>query len=55
MREKKLLFVYNPCAGKGTMKNKLSDVIETFMKAEPPSGRQRRQRSSWNWEKIMTV
>ena len=34
MREKKLLFVYNPCAGKGTMKNKLSDVIETFMKAE---------------------
>lgn len=34
MRDKKLLFVYNPCAGKGTMKNKLSDVIETFMKAE---------------------
>lgn len=34
MRNKKLLFIYNPCAGKGTMKNKLSDVIETFMKAE---------------------
>lgn len=34
MRDKKLLFIYNPCAGKGTMKNKLSDVIEMFMKAE---------------------
>ncbi|MCI5883956.1 MAG: YegS/Rv2252/BmrU family lipid kinase [Eubacterium sp.] len=34
MREKKLLFIYNPCAGKGTMKSKLSDVIETFMHAE---------------------
>ena len=34
MREKKLLFIYNPCAGKGTMKSKLSDVIETFMQAE---------------------
>lgn len=33
MRDKRLLFIYNPCAGKGTMKNKLSDVIETFMKA----------------------
>ncbi len=31
---KKLLFIYNPHAGKGTMKNKLSDVIETFMKAD---------------------
>ena len=34
MREKKMLFIYNPCAGKGTMKNKLSDVMEMFMKAE---------------------
>lgn len=34
MRDKKLLFIYNPCAGKGTMKNKLSDVIEIFMKAD---------------------
>lgn len=34
MRDKRLLFIYNPCAGKGTMKNKLSDVIETFMRAE---------------------
>lgn len=34
MRDKKLLFIYNPCAGKGTMKNKLSDVIESFMKAD---------------------
>lgn len=34
MREKKMLFIYNPCAGKGTMKNKLSDVMEIFMKAE---------------------
>ncbi len=34
MRDQKMLFIYNPCAGKGTMKNKLSDVIETFMKAE---------------------
>ncbi len=34
MRDKKLLFIYNPHAGKGTMKNKLSDVIESFMKAE---------------------
>lgn len=34
MRDKKLLFIYNPCAGKETMKNKLSDVIEMFMRAE---------------------
>ncbi len=34
MRTKKLLFIYNPHAGKETMKNKLSDVIETFMKAD---------------------
>ena len=41
MREKRLLFIYNPCAGKGTMKNKLSDVIETFMKAEYEAGSDR--------------
>lgn len=29
----KVLFVYNPHAGKGTMKNKLSDVMEIFMRA----------------------
>lgn len=34
MRDKKLLFIYNPHAGKETMKNKLSDVVETFMRAE---------------------
>lgn len=34
MRKKRLLFIYNPHAGKGTMKNKLSDVIETYMKAD---------------------
>lgn len=28
-----ILFIYNPQAGKGTMKNKVSDVIEVFMKA----------------------
>jgi YegS/Rv2252/BmrU family lipid kinase len=30
----KVLFIYNPHAGKGTMKNKLSDVIEIFMNAD---------------------
>lgn len=30
---KKLLFIYNPYAGKGKIKNKLSDVVETFVKA----------------------
>lgn len=34
MRKKRLLFIYNPHAGKGTMKNKLSDVVETYMKAD---------------------
>ena len=29
MRKKKMLFIYNPCAGKGAMKSKLSDVMET--------------------------
>lgn len=32
MRER-VLFIYNPHAGKGAMKNKLSDVVEIFMKA----------------------
>lgn len=31
---KKLLFIYNPQAGKGKIKNKLSDVIEIFVKAD---------------------
>lgn len=34
MRTKRLLFIYNPHAGKGTLRNKLSDVIETFMQAD---------------------
>ncbi len=34
MRAQKLLFIYNPHAGKETMKNKLSDVIESFMRAD---------------------
>lgn len=34
MEQKKLLFIYNPTAGKGVLKQKLSDVIEEFMKAE---------------------
>lgn len=33
MEREKVLFIYNPHAGKGTMKNKLSDVVEIFMKA----------------------
>lgn len=31
--KKKMLFVYNPRAGKGTIKSKLSDVIDVFVKA----------------------
>ena len=30
---KKMLFVYNPNAGKGLLKTKLSDVIDIFVKA----------------------
>ena len=30
----KVLFIYNPHAGKGAMKNKLSDVMEIFMRAD---------------------
>lgn len=29
----KILFIYNPHAGKGTMRNKLSDIMEMFMTA----------------------
>ena len=29
----KVLFIYNPHAGKGAMRNKLSDVMEIFMQA----------------------
>lgn len=34
MQRKKLLFVYNPKAGKGLLKPRLSDVIEVFMKSQ---------------------
>ena len=30
---KKLLFIYNPNAGKGLIKPKLSDVLDIFVKA----------------------
>ena len=33
MEREKVLFIYNPHAGKGAMKNKLSDVMEIFMEA----------------------
>lgn len=32
--KKKMLFIYNPNAGKGQIKGKLSDVVEIFVKAE---------------------
>lgn len=32
MKREKVLFIYNPQAGKGTLKNKISDVLEIFMK-----------------------
>lgn len=34
MERKKLLFVYNPCAGKGVIRSKLSYIIETFTNAD---------------------
>lgn len=34
MARKTLLFIYNPTAGKGVLKPKLSEVIEEFMKAK---------------------
>ena len=30
---KKLLFIYNPNAGKGLLKPKLSDILDIFVKA----------------------
>ena len=32
---KKMLFIYNPNAGTGTLKPKLSDVLDVFTKAPP--------------------
>lgn len=32
--KKKLLFIYNPHAGKGAIRTKLSDIIETFVEAD---------------------
>jgi YegS/Rv2252/BmrU family lipid kinase len=32
MRKKKLLFVFNPYSGKGLIKNKLADIVDTFVK-----------------------
>ena len=31
MRAEKVLFVYNPTAGKGTLRNKIADVIDLMM------------------------
>ena len=31
---KKMLFIYNPNAGKGLLKSKLSDVLDIFVKAD---------------------
>ena len=33
MAKKKMLFIYNPKAGKGKIKNNLSDIIDIFVKA----------------------
>lgn len=33
MNEKRMLFIYNPHAGKGSIKNKLCDIIDIFTKA----------------------
>ena len=33
MDDKKLLFIYNPRAGKGQIRNNLLDIIDTFVKA----------------------
>ena len=32
MGKEKVLFVYNPCAGKGTLRNKLADIVDLMMK-----------------------
>ncbi|WP_310604777.1 diacylglycerol/lipid kinase family protein [Anaerosporobacter sp.] len=34
MRLKKMLFIYNPQAGKGKIKSSLSDIVETFVRAD---------------------
>lgn len=34
MERKKVLFVYNPCAGKGALRNKLADVIDLMMERQ---------------------
>lgn len=34
MSRKRLLFVYNPCAGKGAIRNKLSSIVEIFCKSD---------------------
>ena len=31
MGKEKVLFVYNPCAGKGTLRNKLADIVDLMM------------------------
>ena len=31
--KKKLLFIFNPCSGKGQIKNKLMEVIDIMVKA----------------------
>ena len=31
---KKILFIYNPNAGKGLLKPKLSDIVDLFAKAD---------------------
>ena len=33
MDDKELLFIYNPRAGKGQIRNNLLDIIDTFVKA----------------------
>ncbi len=33
-KKKKVLFIYNPCAGKGTLRNKLADIIDLMMKRQ---------------------
>ncbi len=34
MKKEKVLFVYNPSAGKGTLRNKLADVIDLMMQSD---------------------
>ena len=33
MKRKKLLFIYNPFSGKGQIKNKLSEIVDQFVKS----------------------